>query len=109
MYKRIPWTRDQLDELIPEIQQELDDIEKDFEEEVNPIPPLTADEAAEYIMRLLGAAKERLLTDHECFLHGQLLSVFKMAIQAETLGHKKAGGRYFVVSEEEISKLLSRQ
>lgn len=111
MQERKSWTREQLNEMLPkmreELNQELEKIEEEYNGEINGIPPLTTTEAIDYILRILDIASERPLTQKECFMHGQLLCVFKQAIQAETLGYKKAGGRYFVVSDEDINKLMS--
>ena len=37
---------------------------------------------------------------------GQLLAVFQYAVRAETLGRK---GRYFVLSEEDINRMMQEQ
>ena len=107
MNERRPWTQQQLDEMLPKIEKELDNLENEFEKEIKPVGPLTETEAIDYLMRLMDIAAVRPLTPEECFLHGQLLNVFKQAVQAETLGYKKAGGRYFVMSEGDINNIMS--
>ena len=106
MYERKPWTQQQLDEMLPKLEMELDKIEAEYDSEVNPVPPCSVEEALQYIFRLMSITAERPLTDAERFLHGQLLSALKMSIQAETLGHAK-GGRYFVASEEDLKRVMA--
>lgn len=106
MYKRLPWTMEQLDKLLPKLEDELDEIEGEEEGEVNPVGPLTQEEAEDYIYRIMTIATQRVITSSEKFLCGQLISTLKMAVQAETLGYKEKGERYFVASEKDINNLM---
>ena len=101
---RIPWTREELNALIPKIAQDLDKIEIDQGGNIKPLPPMTLAECGDLFSRLLDIAATRTLTNDECFMHGQLLSCYRHAVQAEMLGRK---GRYFVVSEDEITSLMA--
>ena len=107
---RPPYTRAQLDVMIPKVKAQLAADEaaaiEDGIGEINGMPPMTKDEALDYLARLMDAGQERLLTRHECFMHGQLMAVFEMAIRAEMLGKK---GRYLVVSEEQVFKLTGEK
>lgn len=102
MKVRLPFTRDELNVLIPKLDQHLQDMEDAEPFDVQPIGCLTLEECHEYFGRLLDAAAVGPLSRQQCFLHGQLLCVFKNACRAEML---KKPGRYFVVSEEDLLKL----
>jgi len=106
--KRFPYTRAQLDAMIPKIEAQLKEEEAYAEEAgtINGMPPMTKEECVDYLGRLVDVGKERLLTRKECFMHGQLLAVFEQAIMAEMLGKK---GRYFVISEDQIAKLTGEE
>ncbi len=93
------WTHEELEALIPIIDQKLKIIEEDFK----PLPPLTKEECLEYFTRFYNIANTRALALHETFLMGQLLSCFEHAIKAEMLGKK---GRYIVMSEDEINERM---
>lgn len=101
--KRVPWTRQELDALLPKIEKRIAEAEAEQEEQVKPLPPLTVAECLEYFNRFMDIAAERPLTSRECFTHGQLLSQFQQATQAEMLGKK---GRYYVINEANIVELL---
>jgi len=98
----IPWTREELQALIPKLKQEMADIEAEEPHEIRPLPPMTREEVMDYFYSLMDIAATRPLTSAECFIHGQLLCNYQHAVRAELLGKK---GRYFVVSEDEIEKL----
>lgn len=110
MSTKRPYTREQLDRMIPKVKALLARDEaaaiEDGIGEITGMPPMTRDEALEFLSRLVAAGQERLLTRHEGFMHGQLMSVFEQAVRAEMLGKK---GRYFVVSEEQIAKMTGEQ
>ena len=103
--KHLPWTHEQIQALLPKLEKSLKETEASQEEEVRGLPAMTKEEAKDYIFRIMDYAAERPLTQREIFIHGQLLCCFEMAVMAETLGKK---GRYFVVSEEHINKLMQQ-
>lgn len=107
MSHRIPWTREQLNEMIPKLDALLAEAEASQEEEVKPMPPMTYDECFDFLLRLMDAAGERPLTQRECFMHGQLLAVFEQQVIAKTLGFKQ--GRYYVIPEEKLNELLKEE
>lgn len=102
--KRVAWTREELQALIPVVEKRLEAAEAEQAEEVRGLPPMTPDECLEYFWRLMDAAAVRPLSQRECFLHGQLLSNFRMAVFAEARGYK---GRFYVIQEEQIAGLLA--
>jgi hypothetical protein len=95
----LPWTRAELNQLLPKIEASIAEIAATQEEPVKGLPPLTSQECLDLFFRILDIAATRPLTQRECFIHGQLLAQYKGAIIAETLGKP---GRYYVVSEEEV-------
>ncbi len=101
---RVPWTRDEIEALIPKIEKSLHDAESGRGGNVKPMPPMTADECTDLMQRLLDSAATRPLSLDECFMFGQLLSCYRQAIQAEMLTGKN--GRYFVMSENDINSFL---
>lgn len=99
-----PWTREELDKmksLAVGLIKEHTEEEAAAGNDIRPLPPMTVEEASDYILSLVEVGQTRLLTRAECFMHGQLLAVFKQAVQAEMLGKK---GRYMVISEEQMSQ-----
>jgi hypothetical protein len=90
--------------LIPKLARAVTAIEQDYPN-ARALPPMTVDEAYELINRLVDHAAQRVLTRDECFLHGQLISVYRMAVIAETLGKK---GRYFCLSEDDLANQLGK-
>lgn len=97
-----PWTLKELTDL----QKELNVfIEKTMEERpgVRPLPPMLEDESRDLLLSLTEASRARLLTDDEIFMIGQLLSVYRMAVEARML---KKPGRYYVISEAQINGML---
>ena len=101
----LPYTHEELQALIPQLKKKLDAIVAEQPHEVRPLPPMSVEEAKDYFYRLMDIAAERPLTQAECFVHGQLLSCFKMAVRAEMLGKK---GRYFVFGEDEIKNFMGK-
>lgn len=107
MFDRKPWTREELSQMLPPLQDLLEQIEKEEAEvgnEIRPVPPLTKEEAVGYLTNLVEHGKNRNLTRQECFMHGQLLAQFEQAIIAEHLGKK---GRYYVIPEDKIMELAN--
>jgi hypothetical protein len=102
---RLPWTREQIDELIPKVKQNLAEQEAN-DPELRPLPPMTVEECKEYFFCLVDIASTRALNENEAGILGQLLSVFQFAVRAETLGKK---GRFFVISEDDISKMIQNE
>lgn len=105
MNDRLPWSRDELKALLPKLESRLAEAEAD-NPECRPLPPMSLDEVFDYFDRLLSIATSRAITGSERFLFEQLLSNFRMAILAQSLGKK---GRYFVLSEDDISKLIKAE
>jgi hypothetical protein len=97
--EHIPWTKAELDKLIPIARAKLDRMVEEAPFTLKPLDPMTVEECEEYFRRLMDLATERLLTPQECCIHGQLLAVYKMACRAELL---KLKGRYYVISEKEM-------
>lgn len=100
---RVPWTREELDELLPKLEADLAELEGGQAEEVKPLGPMSVAECLDYFWRLLELAKHRPLTESECFLFGQLVNVFQQACWAEARGHK---GRCFVIPEDAVQALI---
>lgn len=99
---RRPYTREDLDRLLPALKARLEERIAQHEAEfagARPLMPLTVQEALGYFHRLIGVAGERALSREECALHGQLLAVLISAARAEGLSLK---GRCFVMTEDEI-------
>jgi hypothetical protein len=85
---------------------DLDEELAKFEQEnpeARPLPPLTEADCREIFSSLMDIAAERALGLDECFLVGQVLAAYKMAIRATTLGYN---GRFIVMSAEEIKESL---
>jgi len=99
-----PWTHEELEEMKAELSAALDKTERE-RPEVRPLPPMTEGEALALLNALVGTAETRPLTGDEAFLHGQLLSCFRMAVRADTLGHK---GRFFVISQDDVERLARK-
>jgi hypothetical protein len=60
------------------------------------------EEAKGLLHDFFSAATERLLTESESVMLGQLLAAYTMAIEARMLGKK---GRYMVISEERLRQM----
>jgi len=106
--ERIFWTHEELQAMIPKIEDRLDEAEAKAKEEgctLKPLPSLTEEECKDYLFRLLDAASARTLTLDECYLHGQILAQFEQAVIARCLGKK---GRYYVISEDNIMEVMSK-
>ena len=93
-----PWTQEELEQLIPKLEAQMRSVEEEHEN-IKPVPPLTEQECIDYLCRLVEIGTQRILTDSEVFLHGQLLAQFRQSVIASTL-HKR--GRYYVIHEDEI-------
>lgn len=103
---RIPWTHEELQGLIPKLDKKLSEVEAEQEEEIKPLPPMTTTECLDFFWRFMDIAAERPLTQRECFIHGQLLAIYQQAVLAESMGKK---GRYYVIPEESIAKLVKEK
>lgn len=101
---RSPWTHEQIQELLPKLKSNLQEMEAE-DPDIRPLPPMTVAEAKDYFFRLFDVASTRSLNPSECFIMGQLLSVFEQAVRAESLGKK---GRYFVISEDDINRMMGK-
>jgi len=100
--KRLPWTKQELEQFLPKLDKQLSDIEA-TEVGIKPLPAMEQQECLDYFYRLMDIAAVRPLTKQETFLHGQLLAVYAMAVTAEVLGKK---GRSFVIHEDKINEIL---
>lgn len=105
MKDRTPWTHDELQKLIPQLEAELKAEEDECDFELKPLPKLSQQECLDYFNRLMDTASERPLTNQECGLHGQLLCVFRQTVMAEMLGQGK-DKRFMVVSEDDVARIL---
>jgi hypothetical protein len=100
----IPWTREEIAEMLPRLRRSLDEIADAQPHDVRPLPMLTYDECHAHIVALVDATAERPLTESERFLFGQLLCQFAQASVARHLGVK---GRCYVIHEDAINRLRS--
>ncbi len=100
---RSPWTRDELNTMLRSTERRIEATEAEMPG-VRPVPLLLEDECRKLMDGLLDKAELRVLTREESFLFGQLLAQYRMAVQAAVLGKK--GGRYFVISEDDIERRL---
>jgi hypothetical protein len=101
---RSPWTLEELSS----IQQRLGESMARTEEsnpDIRPLPPMTEEETKEMLLAFFETATIRTLTADEATMCGQLLCNFRMAVRAATLGYI---GRYFVVGEGELEKLVGK-
>lgn len=105
MKQPLPWTHEELNALKAKLDISIETTDRE-NPNIRPLPPMEEQEAHDLLLGLVEIATTRLLTRDEAFMIGQLLSCFKMAVQATTL---KKPGRYFVISEEQISKFMERQ
>lgn len=102
---RVPWTREELQAALPKIDRKIAEVEEEYPN-AKPLPRLTVEEATDLLIGLVDKAEDRPLTAEEFFLHGQLLSVYKQAVIAESRGYK---GRYFVITEEMMLKVIKSE
>ena len=100
-----PYSREELAALRKRLEEQLGDLERDYPE-VRPLPPMDEEEAKALLLGLMETATIRLLTVDESFLAGQLLSAFRMAVQAGMLGKR---GRFFVIEEEALDRLMGQR
>jgi len=96
-----PWTHEELEEIKSRLKERIDRTEAEHPN-IRGLPPMALDEAKDLLLALASTAMERVLTEDEAFLHGQLVAAFGMAVRAETLGHR---GRYYVISEQDIARV----
>jgi len=99
-----PWTYEELERMKQSLSASLDQTEKD-RPNIRPLPPLSEEEAIDLLNVLIGTAHRRTLTEDEAFLHGQLLSCFRMAVRADSLGRK---GRFFVLRQDDFERLARK-
>ena len=106
MGERRPYTMAELDALLHRLDASLRQTE-----EASPglkgLPPLFRTECVDRLNALADLAMTRPLSREEAFLHGQLCASLVQAVRAEMLGQK--GKRYYVVSEEDLQRLLAGQ
>jgi hypothetical protein len=93
-----PWTRAELKAMLPSIEARIAEYQAE-RPNARPLPPMSVEECQDMFCALLDIATTRPLTEDECFLHGQIEAVYRMAVRAEALGYE---GRYFVISEQDI-------
>jgi hypothetical protein len=98
-----PYTHEELRELRERLQVRLKAIEEE-RPNIRPLPPMTEEEAKTLLLDLIGAGTQRLLTQDESFMAGQLLSAFCMGVEARMLNRP---GRYFVMSEADVEKAIA--
>lgn len=98
-----PWTHAELADLRARLRAEIADVEAD-EPDIRPLPAMTREEALLLLSTIGTAATTRPLTRAESAISGQLLCCFEHAVRAEMLGKR---GRYFVVAESEIDRLVA--
>jgi hypothetical protein len=96
-----PYTHEELADLKSKLTAHLTDVEQEFPD-ARPLPAMTEEEAGELLITLVQTSTTRTLTREEVFLMGQLLTTYRMAIEARMLGRK---GRYFVVGEKDIERM----
>ncbi len=102
---RSAWTHEELGAMLKTTREIVEQTEAEHPD-ARGLPPLTEDEARDLLLfGLIETAKKRALTEAECFMCGQLLAAFRMAILAQKLG--RPPGRYYVISEADIEKLSS--
>jgi hypothetical protein len=101
---RSAWTIEELDGLKHRLEKSINSTEKEFPD-LRGLPPMTEDEAKGMLLAFIDTATTRPLTVDESALCGQLVCQFRMAVQAQILGRK---GRYYVFSEDDISKLMKK-
>lgn len=102
---RMPWTNEQIQALVPILDDEMREIESECEG-IRPLPAMLLDEARDLVLRFIHQAESRQLTNFEATIMGQLLSVFEQAVRADMLGKK---GRYFVISEDDVTKMMEEK
>jgi hypothetical protein len=101
---RSAWTIEELDGLKHRLERSINRTEEEFPN-LRGLPPMTEDEAKDMLLAFIDTATTRPLTVDESALCEQLVCQFRMAVQAQMLGRK---GRYYVLSEDEISKLMKK-
>lgn len=102
---RLHWTQEELKQVRARLKAEVIAQESLAPADAKPLPPMTVDEARDWIGLILTIAEQWPLTPSEAHLHGQLLCIFMHAVRAETLGRR---GRYFVIHESEVAERVRR-
>jgi hypothetical protein len=97
-----PYSHEELTDLRRRLGTRIEEHERE-NPNIRPLPPMTVEEAKEFILAFADAAATRVLTTDEVTLIGQGLAVYKMAVEAEMLKRK---GRYFVLSEEDLERMM---
>lgn len=92
--RRPPYTHEELGELKSKLAAHLRDVEEEFPD-ARPLPAMTEEESGDLLVTLVQTSVTRTLSQAEVFMVGQLLSNYRMAIEARMLGRR---GRYFVVT-----------
>lgn len=103
--KRSEWTHEEIADLKRKLESSLLATEREHPD-IRPLPPMDEEEARGMLQGFFSAATERLLTESESVMLGQLLAAYTMAVEARMLGRK--GGRYMVISEEKM-RLMQRE
>ena len=101
---RSPYSHQELADMNASLKAQIEQTEQEHPE-VRALPPMSEPEARELLMSWIATARHRQITEGEAFLMEQLLSAFGMACRAEVLGYK---GRYYVISEDRLIELTSR-
>jgi hypothetical protein len=101
---RKAWTHEELDAMLRTTEARLEKVEAETPN-VRGLPPLAEEECFRYICSMLDLASERVLTLDECFLMGQLIAQYRMAVEARMLGRR---GRYYVISEADLERASER-
>jgi len=101
---KLPWTHAELAELKRSMGKRLESTEAE-RVNVRPLPPLSEQEAHDLLNSIIDRAFDRALDSDECFLHGQALACYRMAIEVRMLGRE---GRYFVLSEADIERAAKK-
>lgn len=97
-----PLTYEDLRAMVPKIEARLESFGAQTEAEgftAQGLAPMTPDEALELLADLGQVARDRPWTAQELFHFEQLLSVYRMAVQAFTLGYK---GRWFTMLKDSL-------
>lgn len=100
---KLPWSVEEIERVAPKIRADLKKYELE-NPDVKLLPPMTVEEATDFFLRYLNTATERPLTTAETLILSQLLSCYKQAVRAETMGKK---GRYIVLSEDDINSMMA--
>lgn len=100
---RQPYTLDEIRGLLPKLEKELDEYEK--QDNVRPLPLMNIEEARELAFQLIDAAEQKPLTREQALLFSQLLCSYEMAVRADMM---QPGKRCLVVTEDQLQELGDR-